>query len=272
VSRYITYCGAFDSTAYGSCDIAWTDASGAHTITLTPGTYLAGPHAVSMGVAGIGDFTATLVAQMDAATAQTVTGGFSETTGLITLACTGGTFTLSFPGAAGLRMQALLGFNGAITGLTSYTGSNHPLYVLKPYLPCVTAYGGPAKESGRSTTKSTSDGSMYTLKPATIRRIASWRHDFEPKSMVDRDVFDNISYPESLKNSYTWEDLWDDYGDHRLPIFAIFTADDNSVETLCFDLTTDDFDKTTHAQMSSRDDVRWKVMIAASIRARSVSP
>lgn len=272
MTTYVTYCGAFDSADYGSCDIAWTDAAGAHTVTLTPGTYVAGSHAVAMSISGIGDFIATLVAQMDAATAQSVSGSFSETTGLITLTCTGGTFTLSFPGAAGVRMKALLGFNGAITGLTSYTGSNHPLYVLKPYLPCVTAYGGPAKESGRSTTKSTSDGSMYTLKPATIRRLASWRHDFEPKGMVDRDVFENVSNANTLLNVYTWEDLWDDYGDHRLPIFAIFTADDASVETICFDLATDDFDKTTHAQMSPRDDVRWKVMIAASIRARVVSP
>ena len=265
----VLYCGAFDLDDYGSVTINWTDTGGPWSVTVSTGIFVHGSVGTTLGETAYADFIAYLVAAMDAATPRTVTGSFSETTGLVTLACTGGTFTISFVGAAGTRMKYLLGFHGTITGAATYTGSHHPLYVLKPYLPCVTAYTAPFKESGRSITKRTIDGTMYTLKPATIMRLASWRHDFEPKAMVDRDYFDGVALAAAL-NKYTWQDLWDDFGTHRLPIFAIWYSSDAVpvIEYLCFDLMVDDYEKSTHDRMSPRDDVRHKVMISASIRSR----
>src|SRR5690349_15191144 len=143
----VLYCGGFDLDQYGDVSINWTDASGAHSLTGTGGKFTIGPVGLTMYTATAAasiaeyahDFGAELVTGMDALTAQTVTGSFSEVTGLVTLACTGGTFTISFVGDSGARMQALLGFTGAITGLTSYTGASHPIYCIRPALPCVTA-------------------------------------------------------------------------------------------------------------------------------------
>lgn len=203
---------------------------------------------------------------MDAATAQTVSGSFDFTTGFVTLACTGGTFSFSFVGASGGRMRALLGFNGSsFSGQTSYTGTFHPVHTMRPYLPCVSGRDGPSKEPGRSVVKRTSDGTAYVLKPATIIRLDAWRHDFEPKTAVDRDWYDTAS--SATANRYTWEDLWDDHGDLRHPIWVVFVGDLGD-EYLAFDLMEPDYTKVTHKRMGPRDDVRFAVMFAVSIRER----
>ena len=275
MAGYVTYCGAFNLAGYGSVEIDWTDASGVHNgvVSLTTGTYVHGTIAATMSVSGYTNFIATLVAAMDAATAQTVTGSFSETTGLMTLACTGGTFDITFPGAAGTRMKALLGMPGTVTGSTSYTGTVHPVYVIKPLYPCVSGNPNPSREKGRTATKSTSDGSMYRLAASTIRKLSSWTHLYEPKGMCDRTWYDQVGPGGSGLNRYTWEDLWDDYGDHVLPIFAAWysSASTGEIEYLCFDLTTDVYDDTTHARMRANDDTRWRITVAASLRAREVT-
>lgn len=267
----ILYSGAFDLAVYGASSIDWTDASGPHIVSLSTGVYA---HAGSNILTGYGatPFMTALVAAMDAATAQTVTGGFDEGTGLATLTCTGATFSISFAGAAGTRMKDLLGFYMATTGALTYTGSLHPVYVIKPRLQAVTAYKPPFRESGRSITKRTSDGTMYSLKPTAIVRMSSWRHDFEPKGMIDRAYFNAIPDTATAKNNYTWEDLWDTFGEHILPIFAIWYSSNSTGEReyLCFDLMVDDFEESTHGRMNPRDDVRFKVMISASIRGRSI--
>lgn len=274
----VIYCGGFDLATYGSVSINWTDASGAHVLPGSVGKFTIGAAGLTMytatSAASIAeyahDFVAELVAGMDALTAQTVTGSFSPVTGLVTLACTGGLFTLSFVGAPGARMKALLGFTGAITGATSYTGPSHPYFCIRPNKPCVSGSVPPVKQSGRTNVKQTSDASRYRLAPITIPQVASWRHDFEPKAMVDRVWFDAGHSSDAALNVYTWEDLWDDYGDQRNPIFAIWYYDNGTIEYLAFDLTNDVYDRATHDRMFPKDDLRFKVMIAASLRARHV--
>lgn len=274
----VLYCGAFDLAAYGSVTIDWTDTSGAHSVTLSSGTYVIGSTGTTLdGSTLYPSFVAALVAAMDAATAETITGSFSESTGLVTLTCTTGlVFTVSFSGAAGTRCKNLIGFLGtySVTAIgKTFTGNKHPIYVIKPYLPCVSGHKAIAREKGRSKTKRASDSSMYTLRPATIPRLVEWRHDFEPKGMVDRDWFDVVSSALTALNVYTWEDLWDDYGTHLHPIYAIWVYDSatNATERMAFDLMVDDFDDTTHKHMGKADDVRFSVMLVVNVRDRLIS-
>lgn len=207
---------AWDHARLGTATINWTDASGAHAVSVTTGRY-SHPFAEDLWrvdvsgaqvVTNVLHFAPVLQAAMDAATAQTVTVTRSTTTGAYTMSCTGGTFNITWTGAAGILMRQLLGFTGNKTGAGPWTSDCTPRYLIVPRVAGRTAYTGPRKVTDIVRRARTDAGDVVAVGPTYLPHVARWEHHFE----AEEHVFLGRADADTVVggHQYTWDSLDED--------------------------------------------------------------
>lgn len=130
-------------------------------------------------------FATTVKTVFDAATSSTFTVSFSETTGKYTIS-RATTFTLSFSGAADLRLRAALGFTGNKSGANTYTSDVIPDYVWLSAMGARTYEGEPQDQEPDDVAEESVDdgGNAEVITKKTSEILATWWQTMEAKSAV----------------------------------------------------------------------------------------
>lgn len=206
----------WDFARIGTATIDWTDDSGAHSVSFSTGRY-AHVDIASVTQFGSGGGTVStssdvwidaLRAAMDAATAQTITASRDTTTGYYAIGCSGSTFSINFVGGAGTIMRRLLGMTGNRSGLTSYPSQCLPRYTIRTHVDGRTGYTGPRKQGDVVQQWRTDAGTLGSLGPSYVPRLARWEHHFETPGHVWAHLADADTV--SGGQQYTWEHLSED--------------------------------------------------------------
>lgn len=264
----VVIAGAWDFSTYGACTatVAWDGGVSTANITFSSGSYEPGTICVDAGVASpaLSSFATAFGAALAAAAPLLGFGcTWSTTTGRYTITNGGDAFDLTFSGAAGARMRALLGLSTDIVAAAdSVTGDMVPWYVIVPAIAGLTADSGVTRRSGVSKTATNANGGRYVLRPTSIPRVRSWEHHFEPKERVDADYLAVVA---TSSHYYSWEQLWTDYGTAMLPIGMQVVDSAGNIETTAFSLDTPEYDRSVKTRMRPNDDVRWKIHVDATL-------
>lgn len=213
---YVFVSCAWDFARIGTATINWTDDAGAHSASFSSGRYAHpdlgvvttfGPGSASLDV-GVTDMWITaLVAAMNAATTETVT-GTRNADGGYTLSCTGATFSLTFSGDAGTRMRQLIGMTGNRSSALTYTSQCTPKYLIIPQHAARTNYTGVLQVSDVVRQWTTDSGAIGALAPTTVPHVARWEHHFESEARTFLRFADSDST--AAGHQYTWESLAED--------------------------------------------------------------
>lgn len=189
--------------------------------------------------------------------------------GLYTITEDGGhTFSLAFTGsgAAGTRLQKLLGFVGDPHSETTYTSTMVPWFAIVPAKPGLVNYIQPKRMAGVTKSAQNDAGSPpYRLRPTSIPRLCSWEHHFEPKERVDADYLALSAVAAASTHYYSWERLWTDYGLAQVPIGMRVEFADGTIERLAFSLVTPEYDDSVCKRRASSDDVRFIITVKAQL-------
>lgn len=265
---YVTLCGSWDFAEFGACTYTLTDSAGAHApFTFSSGTYEPHDLIVRAGVLspGLNSFATAFRNALNAASpTKTYSVEWDQGTGRYKIGVNSGTFSIvASGGSSRVDPYNLLGNIGAIVSTgDSWTSILLPWFVIKPSRPGLTAYVQPLAAADSIKKRVSAGGTAYHMAPSMVPRMASWRHQFEPKYMVDRDAFGATG--ETLTHFYTWEDLWQDFRLAKMPIGIEVGSDAGSYENLAFALDNPDYDDTTVKRRAPNDDGRFTI----SIRAR----
>lgn len=183
----------------GTGTIEWTDDDGAHSASITSATNSGKLSHIDLSAVNLDtdaggttdlEFHALateLQTVMDAATAQTVTVAFSQSTLAYTITVSGASFTaINWPGAAGLTLRRMLGMSvSAAPAAGVLTSDITPRYIWRAAVDGRAAYNQPAAIEGQTISRRA--GSMlYTIGPSQLVREARWEHRFESKTTLHR--------------------------------------------------------------------------------------
>jgi hypothetical protein len=261
----------WDFAVYGSVDITWTDDSGSHSITaISTGKYrhvtsaadsLTHPSGgTAIANTANASFAAALQTLMDAATAQTVTVTYSNTTNRYTVACSGAVFSIDWTtpaDAAHLRMRSLLGFAANLSGATSYTSTQAPYHTLEPRAVGLVGWTEPRALTDSVSTRVTSAGSLVTVGPSRVPYSA--RFDLANES--------NAQTLLTFETRYCWERFFRDAGRYgRLCYLLDMSPPVGSDVKWAFQLRTPVWDESTHRRERPELTDRWRVTVDALIR------
>lgn len=183
----------------GTATIGWTDASGAHTASITSATNGGRLSHIDLSAVELDadaggtqdlEFHALateLQSAMDAQTAQTVTVSFSQVTLAYTITIGGGTFsTLVWSGNAGTLMRRLLGLSSSATpSAGSLVSDQTPRFIWRAAVDGRAAYNQPAAIEGQTISRRAGN-ILYSLGPSNVVREARWEHRFEAKTALFR--------------------------------------------------------------------------------------
>lgn len=184
----------------GTATIGWTDASGAHTASITSANNGGRMSHLDLSAVTLDTddggtvdlefhaFATELQAAMDAQTAQTVTVSFSTTTLAYTITVGGGTFsTLVWSGSAGTLMRRILGLSAsAAPSAGSLVSDQTPRFIWSAAVNGRAAYQQPAAIEGQTVSRRAGGGQLYSLGPSRPIREARWEHRFEANEDMHR--------------------------------------------------------------------------------------
>lgn len=180
----------------GTVSIGWTDASGAHTASISTGllghldltainldTDAGGTTSLDVTTLAV-----ALQAAMDAQTAQTVTVTFDASTLRYTITVGGGTFsTLVWSGSAGTMMRRLLGISAsAAPSAGSLVSDITPRFIWQAAINGRAAYQQPAMSEDQIKSRRAGGGQVYGIGPTRPIREARWEHRFEANDHLHR--------------------------------------------------------------------------------------
>ena len=260
----------WDVAVYGSLGMTWTDDAGAgHTLSITSGTYRhPGADADSLihpgGGSAIanttnGRFSETLRAAIDAQTTTTPTVSYDNEANRYTLSMTGAVFSVTWSSAAEVRLRALLGFSGNLSGATSYTATLAPYFSIEPRVVGLVGWTDVRAVTDSVNTRVTSSGDISTVGPARVPYTARFdlAHETDAQTLAQ------------FSTRYSWQQFWNDAGRNGRMCYLIDSAPPvGSDVRWAFRLRTPVFDESTHRREVAALRDRWRISIDALIRGR----
>lgn len=261
----------WDLARYGSVDITWTDDSGAgQSITaVSTGKYRHATSAANSlthpdGGTAVANSTnvswaPVLEALMDAATAQTITLTYSDTTNRYTLACSGAVFSVTWAAGAETRMKKLLGFSGNLSGSTSYTSDVAPYFTLEPRRNAFTGWTDVRAVADSVSTRMTGSADMISVGPARVPYTArvEFSHETDAQTLAE------------YEKLFSWQTFWNDAGRYsRLCYLCDVSPPVGSMSRWAFKLRAPVFDESTHRREKNELRNRWRIMLDVLLRGR----
>lgn len=201
-------------------------------------------------------FAAALQAAAVAAGFASALVTYSHTAHAYTLRNGGGAFALAFPSStAGALMARILGFDPTTSAsATSHTGTVRPYYVIVPSKDGRSRYSG-LRQVARSMRRQADDGRGFSLSTSDAVYTGQWEHWHESLAAT-------FTHSATSSVPWTWEHLWTHAG--RWQEYVLVQPDaENPEPPGIWQLTTPDFDESTHERHYADGDFAWKIRIAA---------
>ena len=260
----------WDFAEYGSVDITWTDDSGGHSITaISTGKYrhlttaadsLTHPDGgVAIANTANAYFAAYLQTQMDAATTETITVAYSNTTNRYTITCTGAVFTVTWGAGAESRLKQLLGYSGNISSSPA-VATLAPYYTIEPGKNAITGWTEPEAVPDAVTSRVTSSADLITVGPARIPYQARVEFAFESDAQTI----------EQYETRFCWQRFWNDAGRNARMCYLMDVDPPAGATAIswAFRLKQPTFDRSTHRRERPELRNRWRVSLDMLLRGR----
>ncbi len=267
----------FDLSRYGSVDIAWDDDEGADSISdITSGIYRhatsaadslthpGGGAAIANTAHGCFADALTLLIGARHAVPDLLVVTYSNTTNRYTIAAKpgAGAFTVTWSGAAQLRMRKLLGFTGNLSGATSYTATLPPYYSIEPRIPGLVAWSDVRAIADSVPIRITSSGD--TSGPVGPARTP-WTAHVEFAQETDAQTLSQYV----VDPAYCWQDFWLEAGRYgRLCYLVDASPPVGGDVRWAFRLNKTAFDESTHRRERAELRARWRIVVEAVLRGR----
>lgn len=152
---------------------------------------------------------------------QLLISGLTVTFSLSTLTYTlsaGGTFSVTWTGAAGFVMRDILGFSGDLSAASSYTSDLRPKYLVVSRLAGQSQVHETYEPQGRIAYAESDNGQSYSTHPVELPTYRDWMQPFETlegptdlewsgNSAIGGTAVRRANVGSATKVTWTWEDM-----------------------------------------------------------------
>lgn len=261
----------WDFASYGTCELAWEDDAGSHTVTFSSGIYRhtdASADSLTHPSGGLAiantahpTFGTALGAAMEAASPGIgVAISCGEATNRYDIDVDGtAVFTVTWSSAAQLRMRALLGFNANISAPGVSTGTLTPMFSIEPAKQALGTWSDDVAMRDAVNVRVTSSGDLSTVGPARVPYTAT----FDLPHETDASTLSEFS------TRYCWQQFWNDAGRNgRMCYLVDYDPAPYATMRRAFKLRVPTWDQSTHRRESPNLRNRWRVVFDVLVRGR----